>query len=152
MNETIDPFFLDSFMSSDLGLILRTASFAARAHRTQTRKNLVRTPYINHPLQVSELIATPPSSLAAAPPPVILQAALLHDVLEDTDVTSAELRAAFGDKVLSIVLECSDDMRETSEVRKERQVREANGKSVEASTSAPPPSSSTDASAQSTSS
>lgn len=82
--------------------ILRAAAFAARAHAPQHRKGAAGTPYINHPLAVAEMVATVTAEEA------VLVAALLHDVLEDTEVTEAEIGDAFGPGVLALVLELTD--------------------------------------------
>lgn len=70
--------------TSDLLLLLETAAFAATAHEHQRRKNHRQTPYVNHPLDVARRIAAPGSSLSPSPDVAILQAALLHDTIEDT--------------------------------------------------------------------
>lgn len=77
--------------------------FASRAHRGQIRKN-GRVPYFSHPLRVSGLVLDYGGSEDAG------IAALLHDVVEDCGGLAAleEIRAAFGDKVASIVCETSD--------------------------------------------
>lgn len=65
----------------------------------------------------------------------ILQAALLHDTVEDTDCTAEELARVFGDKVMRIVLECSDDPALNKAARKQAQIDGAPHKSVDASES-----------------
>jgi (p)ppGpp synthase/HD superfamily hydrolase len=71
--------------------------FAAKAHRGQYRKGGVL-PYIVHPLAVMEKL------LRALPDKKILAAAgVLHDVLEDTLTTPAELEQHFGPLVLALV-------------------------------------------------
>jgi len=47
-------------MQNDVGLILRALEFAAGRHRTQKRKGEDQSPYINHPIQVANLLATKP--------------------------------------------------------------------------------------------
>jgi guanosine-3',5'-bis(diphosphate) 3'-pyrophosphohydrolase len=59
----------------------------------------------------------------------ILQAAILHDTIEDTDATAAELRKRFGDEVARIVLEVTDDKALPKQRRKELQVEHAPHKS-----------------------
>jgi len=68
--------------------------FAARAHHRQTRKD-GRTPYITHPTAVMRIL----SSEIGVTDPDLLCAAVLHDVLEDTPRTPAQLRAHFGPRV-----------------------------------------------------
>ncbi|GAA5834992.1 hypothetical protein JCM3766R1_002064 [Sporobolomyces carnicolor] len=117
---------------SDLATLLRVAHFAALAHQHQRRKSPAAPAYIQHPLDVARRIASSPSSLADGPAPVpidLLCAALCHDVLEDTDVTEAELRKQVGDRVTEIVLECSDDKSLGKLERKQAQIDHARDKS-----------------------
>lgn len=72
--------------------------FAAKAHGDQIRKD-GRTPYIVHPMGVMRLL----SSRLGVTDPDLLQAALLHDVLEDTETTAEEVGRKFGPRVLAIV-------------------------------------------------
>lgn len=55
----------------------------------------------------------------------IIQAALLHDTVEDTDTTLEELEAMFGKKVASIVQEVTDDKTLPKQERKKLQVKHA---------------------------
>jgi (p)ppGpp synthase/HD superfamily hydrolase len=84
-------------------LVLAAAAFAAEAHRLQIRKGRDRLPYINHPLNVAELVAEGTAD------PEVLAAAILHDVLEDTDATAEDLATRFGPRVLGLVEELTDD-------------------------------------------
>ena len=63
-------------------------------HRDQRRKDAEQSPYINHPLQVADILAT-----AGAEEDVVV-AALLHDTIEDTDTSANEIESAFGATVL----------------------------------------------------
>src|SRR6187402_3593810 len=74
-------------------LILKALDFAALKHRDQRRKDAQASPYINHPIALANVLVHE----GGVAEPVVLAAALLHDTLEDTQTTSAELRAAFGD-------------------------------------------------------
>jgi (p)ppGpp synthase/HD superfamily hydrolase len=71
--------------------------FAATAHREQVRKG-TGTPYIVHPVGVMLLLIQ-----AGEIDPELLAAALLHDTLEDADVTVDALRGQFGERVAAIV-------------------------------------------------
>ncbi|WP_208873233.1 HD domain-containing protein, partial [Fretibacterium fastidiosum] len=73
----------------------RAFVFMARAHADQKRTN--GDPYIVHTLSAALILAGMRLDLAS------LTAALLHDVLEDTDVTKDELREGFGDEVVTLV-------------------------------------------------
>ena len=75
---------------------------AARAHRGQTRKG-TDLPYIAHPVHVSAILERCGFSRQA------VIAALLHDVVEDQDVTVAEIEAQFGAEVAEIVDALSED-------------------------------------------
>jgi GTP diphosphokinase / guanosine-3',5'-bis(diphosphate) 3'-diphosphatase len=104
-----------------IALILRAAEFAGRKHRDQRRKDPSASPYINHPLALAEILSGDGGIRNAD----VLAAALLHDTLEDTDTTPAELRAAFGPKITGIVQEVTDDKMLPKQKRKELQVLHA---------------------------
>ena len=69
--------------------------FAARAHRGQVRRS--GEPYLSHPLEVAGILADMRIDKTT------LVAAILHDVLEDTEVTAAEVRENFGKDVADLV-------------------------------------------------
>jgi GTP diphosphokinase / guanosine-3',5'-bis(diphosphate) 3'-diphosphatase len=101
-----------------LAAILEAAIFAACKHQGHDRKDEHASPYITHPLSVArEIYAT--GKVDHQP---ILVAAILHDTLEDTKTTQDELRQHFGEDVLSIVLELTDDKSLVKERRKQLQV------------------------------
>ena len=70
--------------------------FATRAHRNQKRK-YTGEPYVTHPISVMEIVREVPHTED------MLIAALLHDTVEDTDVTLEDIRAEFGDTVAQYV-------------------------------------------------
>ena len=90
--------------------ILKALHFAANKHRDQRRKDVEASPYINHPIEVAELLAR----VGGVTDPVTLQGAILHDTIEDTKTTPEELEAAFGQEVRRVVEEVTDDKRHTS--------------------------------------
>lgn len=102
-------------------LLLQAAAFAADKHTGQHRKDAERSPYINHPLQVAAVLAVE----AGIEETSTLVAALLHDTVEDTNTTLAELEAAFGPEVAGIVAEVTDDKSLPQQERKELQVQHA---------------------------
>ena len=112
---------------SELSFILNATKFAAAKHRQQQRKD-GKTPYINHPVEVAELL----SRIARVTDPEVIAAALLHDTIEDTDTQPHEISTAFGDRVLSLVQECTDDKSLPKAERKRLQVENASHKSDEA--------------------
>ena len=79
--------------------LLFALEFAAEKHQNQTRKNPERTPYIIHPLGVTNITL----ELGGITDPNALIAALLHDTLEDTDTTPVEIEEKFGAQVLALV-------------------------------------------------
>jgi guanosine-3',5'-bis(diphosphate) 3'-pyrophosphohydrolase len=120
---------------SDSALLLRALEFAAERHRKQFRKGLDRTPFINHPIQVASLLAND----ADETDPVLLAAAILHDVIEDTVESVSErdelcklIAEIFGEEVLSITLEVTDDKTLDKKDRKRLQIENASNKSVRA--------------------
>ncbi|KAI9591983.1 HD domain-containing 3, isoform CRA_c [Syncephalis fuscata] len=106
--------------------LLKANDFAAHKHRNQIRKD-GKTPYINHPIGVAHYLAE-----AGIDDLVTLQAALLHDTVEDTDTTFEEVEEIFGPEVRLVVEECSDDMQLPREERRRIQVETLPHKSVKA--------------------
>lgn len=100
--------------------------FAAQCHAGQYRKD-GKTPYINHPLEVMNLVV----SSVDEPDTEVLIAAVLHDLVEDTNVTSAEIKHMFGQKVAKLVAELTDDKTQTKEERKRMQLQEVHNLSPE---------------------
>lgn len=93
--------------------------FAAQCHAGQYRKD-GKTPYINHPLEVMNLVVSNVENASTE----MLIAAVLHDVVEDTNVTSAEIKHMFGAQVAQIVAEVTDDKTLSKEERKRIQLAE----------------------------
>jgi guanosine-3',5'-bis(diphosphate) 3'-pyrophosphohydrolase len=111
-----------------IGRILRAAAFAAHKHSGQRRKDAASSPYINHPLALADVLANE-GGVADVD---VLCAALLHDTIEDTKTSVAELQCEFGDRIAGIVFEVTDDKRLDKEVRKRLQVEHAAHASREA--------------------
>jgi guanosine-3',5'-bis(diphosphate) 3'-pyrophosphohydrolase len=104
-----------------LSLILKALDFAAVKHRDQRRKDAQASPYINHPIALANVLV----SEGGVPEPVVIAAALLHDTLEDTQTTSAELRGAFGEAITRVVEEVTDDKNLLKAERKRLQIEHA---------------------------
>jgi len=107
---------------------MKAADFAARKHRDQRRKGPGEAPYINHPIGVGHILATE----GGIDDPIVLQAALLHDTVEDTDTTLDEVEEHFGKTVRDVVAEVTDQKELPSKERKRLQVVNAPKKSPRA--------------------
>jgi len=94
-------------------IVLLAEGFGMCAHRNQWRK-----PYMAHPSRVARIVHeyTDDANVVAA--------AMMHDVLEDTDVTADEMRLIFGDTITDLVLEVTDVSRPEDGNRKVRKEKE----------------------------
>jgi len=96
--------------------------FAVKAHEGMVRKR-ASTPYIVHPLEVAAICASVTSD------PDVLAAAMLHDTVEDTDVTADEILERFGERVAMLVASETEDKRpglppeESWRIRKEESLQ-----------------------------
>ena len=102
-------------------LFLDVLAFAAHKHRAQRRKDRHASAYINHPIAVARVL----HNEGGVGDPVTLCAAILHDTVEDTETTPAELRRAFGRAIAGVVLEVTDNKRLWKHTRKRLQVEHA---------------------------
>jgi len=82
-------------------LLDRAIVFAVRAHAGTERRGK-GFPYIVHPLEAVEIVATMTTDQE------LLAAAALHDTVEDTDVTVEQIQAEFGNRIASLVASESD--------------------------------------------
>jgi guanosine-3',5'-bis(diphosphate) 3'-pyrophosphohydrolase len=105
-------------MANETGLLVRALAFAAERHSRQRRKDVDASPYINHPIALANVLVNE----AGIENVEVLAAAILHDTLEDTETTVADLDAAFGPRICRIVLEVSDDKGLPKAVRKQLQI------------------------------
>jgi guanosine-3',5'-bis(diphosphate) 3'-pyrophosphohydrolase len=115
-------------VESELARVLKAAHFAAEKHRLQRRKDAEASPYINHPLALAQILCAE----GKVTDPDVIVAALLHDTVEDTDTTSAEIETEFGSAVARIVAEVTDDKSLPKGERKRLQVVKAASKSAPA--------------------
>jgi GTP diphosphokinase / guanosine-3',5'-bis(diphosphate) 3'-diphosphatase len=113
---------------NNLPNLLQAISFSAKKHRYQTRKGIDGEPYINHPIEVANILANTGKITDFN----ILTAAVLHDTVEDTETTAEELTELFGEKVCSIVMEVTDDKTLTKLERKLLQIEHSPHLSPEA--------------------
>lgn len=93
----------------------QAVAIALKAHDGQVRKT-DNSPYIIHPLTVAHLV-----SLYTKDEEIIV-AAVLHDVLEDSDWSSTELRQKVGDRVVDVIEAVTEDKNLPWEERKEKYV------------------------------
>jgi guanosine-3',5'-bis(diphosphate) 3'-pyrophosphohydrolase len=105
--------------------LLKAIAFAADKHRHQRRKDAEASPYINHPIAVANVLA----GEGGVSDEVTLLAAVLHDTVEDTQTTFAELEQNFGPEVTALVREVTDDKSLAKAQRKLLQVEHAPGSS-----------------------
>lgn len=79
-----------------MNILERAVVFALNAHQGQMRKKS-GTPYILHPMEAAAIAATLTKDQE------VLAAIMLHDTIEDTDVTFEDIQAEFGDRVALLV-------------------------------------------------
>lgn len=102
-------------------LLDQAIHFAVKAHKGMLRK-VTKTPYIVHPMEVLTIADT------LTKDEEVLAAAVLHDTVEDTDVTLDQIRIFFGDRVYRIVAAESENKRkgqdphDTWRIRKEETI------------------------------
>ena len=107
----------DYYTPADRELIQRAYRVAEKAHSGQ--KRVSGEPYINHLLAVAAILAE------YSMPAEVVTAGLLHDTIEDTATTPEEIRARFGEQVLTLVLEVTDDKTLPKPERKRLQIERA---------------------------
>jgi len=81
--------------NDDLALVKKAYEFSSRHHQGQTRAS--GEPYLAHPLEVASVLADMQLDTTA------IAAGLLHDSIEDTDLTVDDIRREFGEQVAHIV-------------------------------------------------
>ena len=104
-----------------MGAFVKAVAFAADKHRNQRRKDAEASPYINHPIALANVLANE----GGVDDVTVLCAAVLHDTIEDTEATHADLVAAFGQAIADIVAEATDDKSLPKEIRKALQISHA---------------------------
>jgi len=93
----------------------KALQFATQAHLGQTRSG--GEPYITHPMRVAEIVKQYKQSHNIE---ALIDAALLHDTLEDTDTTHEALKDLFGGLTASLVKELTSDLEKIKEVGKSK--------------------------------
>lgn len=102
-------------------LYTKCLNFAAIKHRDQRRKDPEKTPYINHPIGVANILAEEGDVTDLE----VLMAAILHDTVEDTETTLEEIEENFGEEIRKIVDEVTDDKNLPKMERKRLQIEHA---------------------------
>ena len=98
--------------------------FALERHHGMVRKKNAGIPYLLHPMEAAVIVGTMTNDQE------ILAAALLHDVVEDTNTTIEEVRERFGDRVAKLVASETENKRydlpqgETWKIRKQESLEE----------------------------
>ena len=109
------------FKQDDVSLLLKAVKFSAEKHKTQRRKGAEGSPYINHPIDVAEMLWNAGSVRDIH----VIVAAILHDTVEDTQTTPSEIEEHFGPAVRSLVQEVTDDKSLPKPERKRLQIEHA---------------------------
>lgn len=102
--------------SSFSPLVERAIAFAIRSHEGQERKGQPGVPYVVHPIHVGLLLARHGER------PAVVAAGILHDVVEDGEVTIEELARTFDREVAAIVAEVSEEKSRPWEERKQHTI------------------------------
>jgi guanosine-3',5'-bis(diphosphate) 3'-pyrophosphohydrolase len=106
---------------TEVAALLQAVRFSAHKHQRQRRKDEDASPYINHPIEVAELLA----NVGRISDLRMLIAAILHDTVEDTSTTFLELEKVFGRDVRVLVEEVTDDKNMPKDERKRLQIEHA---------------------------
>ncbi len=115
-------------MASDVERLARAAAFAAEKHTGQLRKGEAGEPYVNHVIEVAEVLARASGGRDIE----LVIGGLLHDTIEDTGATHAEVAAIFGVVIADLVAEVTDDKSLPKAERKRLQALHAPHKSPRA--------------------
>ncbi|MBQ5991921.1 MAG: HD domain-containing protein [Clostridia bacterium] len=87
-----------------MNIIEKAIGFAVKAHAGALRKG-TNFPYILHPVEAASIAARLTNDVE------IVAAAVLHDVVEDTEYTEKDIREQFGDRVAELVMSCTENKR-----------------------------------------
>jgi (p)ppGpp synthase/HD superfamily hydrolase len=101
--------------------VLKATRFASLKHVSQKRKGAAAEPYLNHLIEVAELV----SRAITEPDANLIAAALLHDTVEDTGTSGEELVREFGSDIAGLVAEVTDDKSLPKAERKRLQIEHA---------------------------
>jgi len=110
----------------NIGFHYRAMMFASEKHSNQRRKDALLTPYINHPIEVANILIE-----NSVDDPVTLVSALLHDTVEDTNTSLEEISSLFGPEVATIVNLCTDDKSLPKVERKKLQILNSSNQNID---------------------
>jgi len=99
--------------------VMKAVRTASLWHVKQRRKGAAGEPYVNHLIEVADLVA------AAGASDDVICAALLHDAIEDQGITAAQIADLFGPDVAATVCEVTDDKSLPKADRKAAQIAAA---------------------------
>jgi guanosine-3',5'-bis(diphosphate) 3'-pyrophosphohydrolase len=102
-------------------MLIGALAFAADKHRNQRRKDAEASPYINHPIMLAKILSVE----GGVEDGLVLCAAVLHDTIEDTETSYAELTGEFGREIADVVREVTDDKSLPKAERKQLQIDHA---------------------------
>ena len=102
-------------------LVIKAIAFASEKHKGQERRD-TGLPYITHPIIVMELVQKYKGDSKHIQE--LKCAALLHDILEDTECTYQEIEREFGPLVASIVMELTSDEVRLKELGKNEYIKQ----------------------------
>ena len=108
-------------MRNEISKLIQAINFAAKKHSRQKRKGADEQPYINHPLEVLNILV----NVGKIEDYDVLIAAVLHDTIEDTKTSAEEITELFGADVCGYVLEVTDDKSLLKAERKQLQIEHA---------------------------
>ncbi len=107
--------------TQDAEMILEGTAFAAEKHKAQVRSNPKKTPYIIHPIEVADFVIR----IGKVYDRKIIIAALLHDLMDDTNTTYEEISSRFGNTVSEYVKEMTMKKNVSLKEQKKAQIIQA---------------------------
>ena len=120
-SETANRILSDHIEAGLVGPVLKALKFAAEKHSRQRRKDSDASPYVNHLIDIAEILA----SVGGIADLATLQGDILHDTMEDTETTADELERVLGPEVRRLIEEVTDDKRLPKLERKRLQIEHA---------------------------
>jgi hypothetical protein len=117
---SLEPYIYSAITSKIDNVLALAVAFATHKHAGVFRKNSKALPYVTHPISVAKRLRA-----AGVTSVDVLEAAYLHDTIEDTDTTYGEIVAMFSKETADFVREVTDDRSLSKVDRKRAQVEKA---------------------------